>query len=44
MLDKECKPSFYADGQSSGSWNVLITFSKVKAPAINLLAENEFAK
>jgi 3,4-dihydroxyphenylacetate 2,3-dioxygenase len=44
MLDKECKPTFYAEGQSSGSWNVLITFSKVTAPAINLLAENEFAK
>ena len=44
MLDKECKPSFYAEGQSSGSWNDLITFSKVTAPAINLLAENEFAK
>jgi len=44
MLDEECKPTFYADGQSSGSWNVLITFSKVTAPTINLLAENEFAK
>jgi 3,4-dihydroxyphenylacetate 2,3-dioxygenase len=44
MLDEECKPTFYADGQSSGSWNVLITFQKVTIQAANLIAENEFAK
>ncbi|WP_160718942.1 extradiol ring-cleavage dioxygenase [Bacillus sp. USDA818B3_A] len=44
MLDKECKPVFYADGQSSGSWNVLITFSKVASLANQGLPESEFAK
>jgi len=44
MLDKECKPTFFADGQSSGSWNVLITFSKITAPSNHLLTEGKFAQ
>ncbi|MDR4946913.1 extradiol ring-cleavage dioxygenase [Neobacillus cucumis] len=44
MLDKDCKPTFYADGQSSGSWNVLITFSKVTLPVSELAAENEYVQ
>jgi 3,4-dihydroxyphenylacetate 2,3-dioxygenase len=30
ILDKDCTPTYYADGQSSGSWNPLITFGKTE--------------
>ncbi|MCQ6279269.1 hypothetical protein [Bacillus sp. EB600] len=28
IIDEDCTPNYYADGQSSGSWNPLITFGK----------------
>lgn len=30
IIDEECNPVYLADGQSSGSWNTLITFEKNK--------------
>ncbi len=30
IVDEECAPVYFADGQSSGSWNPLITFGKTK--------------
>jgi 3,4-dihydroxyphenylacetate 2,3-dioxygenase len=30
IIDEDCTPVYYADGQSSGSWNPLITFEKTK--------------
>jgi 3,4-dihydroxyphenylacetate 2,3-dioxygenase len=29
ILEEDCEPTFLAEGQSSGSWNTLITFEKV---------------
>lgn len=31
MIEKDMKPKYLADGQSSGSWNAVITFEKVKS-------------
>ncbi|BBU38006.1 MEMO1 family protein [Aeribacillus composti] len=33
MLEDDDQPKYWADGQSSGSWNALITFEKVSQPA-----------
>ncbi|KAA9029139.1 DODA-type extradiol aromatic ring-opening family dioxygenase [Niallia endozanthoxylica] len=30
IIDEDCTPIYFADGQSSGSWNPLITFEKTK--------------
>ena len=38
ILEKDSEPTYYADGQSSGSWNALITFEKTK-----LSPEKEYA-
>lgn len=35
VMDKDSVPTYLADGQSSGSWNVLITFEKVKTTGMN---------
>ncbi|MCM3116966.1 extradiol ring-cleavage dioxygenase [Neobacillus sp. MER 74] len=34
VIDIDCTPVYYADGQSSGSWNPLITFSKNKVSSL----------
>lgn len=33
LLDEECTPVYYADAQSSGSWNPVITFEPAKLAA-----------
>ena len=37
IIDEDCTPIYFADGQSSGSWNALITFGKTK---VSNLKEN----
>lgn len=34
VIDDDCTPVYYADGQSSGSWNPLITFAKSKVSSL----------
>jgi 3,4-dihydroxyphenylacetate 2,3-dioxygenase len=42
MLEDNCTPSYLADGQSSGSWNALITFEKANVSCIGETTEREF--
>lgn len=44
MLEKDAKPTYMADGQSSGSWNALITFGKREQTPSESLAESEYVK
>jgi 3,4-dihydroxyphenylacetate 2,3-dioxygenase len=42
IIDKDWDPTYLADGQSSGSWNPLITFKKVKASSTEENIEEEY--
>lgn len=44
MLDDEMEPVFLAEGQSSGSWNALITFGQQVASSLESSAEKEFVR
>ncbi|WP_338473029.1 extradiol ring-cleavage dioxygenase [Niallia sp. XMNu-256] len=44
ILDKDSEPTYYADGQSSGSWNALITFEKTKVAPKKDNSEKEYVK
>jgi len=44
MIENECVPAYHADGQSSGSWNALITFENTKTAETNETAVNEYVK
>ena len=44
IIDEDCVPVYYGDGQSSGSWNPLITFSKTKVSSLNEDVEEEYVK
>ncbi|MFL6556886.1 MAG: extradiol ring-cleavage dioxygenase, partial [Bacillus sp. (in: firmicutes)] len=44
MIEDGCEPVYLADGQSSGSWNVLVTFGKSETAGIEPYAESEYAK
>lgn len=44
MMDHDCSPVYYADGQSSGSWNPVITFSKTTVSSTQEQAEKEYIK
>ena len=44
ILDEECNPVYLADGQSSGSWNALITFAKTKVSSLKENTEKEYVK
>ncbi|UOE56836.1 extradiol ring-cleavage dioxygenase [Bacillus sp. CMF12] len=43
MLEDNCTPSYLADGQSSGSWNALITFEKANVSCNGETIEREYA-
>ena len=43
ILDQECQAAYYGDGQSSGSWNPVITFSKKNVSSTEQVAEEVFA-
>ncbi|WP_409304790.1 extradiol ring-cleavage dioxygenase [Peribacillus sp. SCS-155] len=42
MIEDGCTPTYYADGQSSGSWNALITFEKKQAALVTSNNESEY--
>ena len=44
IIGKECTPTYYADGQSSGSWNPLITFEKIEVSNTKQTADQEYVK
>jgi 3,4-dihydroxyphenylacetate 2,3-dioxygenase len=44
MIEESSEPAYLADGQSSGSWNALITFGNRKAVSVNNKAEKEYVK
>lgn len=44
MIDKDSDPVYIAEGQSSGSWNVLITFNKKKISNSVENSSEEYAK
>ncbi|PLR77009.1 extradiol ring-cleavage dioxygenase [Bacillus sp. V3-13] len=44
MINEDCEPLYLADGQSSGSWNALITFAKSALVTIESQEESVFAK
>ncbi|WP_413300288.1 extradiol ring-cleavage dioxygenase [Bacillus sp. 1P10SD] len=44
IIEESCDPKYYADGQSSGSWNALITFGENKITNVEVNAESEYVK
>ncbi|NHC41461.1 extradiol ring-cleavage dioxygenase [Bacillus sp. MM2020_1] len=44
MIEEGWKPAFLADGQSSGSWNAVITFGKKEIALSETTEEAEYAK
>jgi 3,4-dihydroxyphenylacetate 2,3-dioxygenase len=42
IVDDECTPHYYTDGQSSGSWNPIITFAKTKVSSTKDDVEKEY--
>lgn len=44
IIDDHCVPQYFTDGQSSGSWNPLITFGKTKVSSSKQSVDQEFAK
>jgi 3,4-dihydroxyphenylacetate 2,3-dioxygenase len=44
MIEEGWEPAYLADGQSSGSWNAVITFGKKVVPFTKPVEETQFAK
>jgi 3,4-dihydroxyphenylacetate 2,3-dioxygenase len=44
MLDDEMEPAYLAEGQSSGSWNVLITFGQQAVSGLESPVEKEYVR
>lgn len=44
MLDDEMEPAYLAEGQSSGSWNALITFRQQAVSGLESSVEKEYAR
>jgi 3,4-dihydroxyphenylacetate 2,3-dioxygenase len=44
MIEEGWEPAYLADGQSSGSWNAVITFGKKVVTLTETAEETEFAK
>lgn len=44
MLDDEMEPAYLAEGQSSGSWNALITFGQQAVSGLESPVEKEYAQ
>jgi 3,4-dihydroxyphenylacetate 2,3-dioxygenase len=44
MIEDGCEPAYLAEGQSSGSWNALITFEKSKTANLKDEVESEYVK
>ena len=44
MIEDGCEPTYLAEGQSSGSWNALITFEKSETANIKTTVESEYVK
>ena len=44
MIENDCVPTYLAEGQSSGSWNALITFEKSETANLKAEVESEFVK
>ncbi|TSI08714.1 MEMO1 family protein [Lysinibacillus sp. BW-2-10] len=44
MIEEDFEPEFLAEGQSSGSWNALISFGKKAVVGAGVNSESEYAK
>jgi len=44
VIDEDSTPVYMADGQSSGSWNPLITFEKIEVSNTKQTADQEYVK
>ncbi|MFL6517610.1 MAG: extradiol ring-cleavage dioxygenase [Bacillus sp. (in: firmicutes)] len=44
MIEDGCEPTYLAEGQSSGSWNALITFIKSETANVKAEVESEYVK
>jgi 3,4-dihydroxyphenylacetate 2,3-dioxygenase len=44
IVDDDSTPVYYTDGQSSGSWNPIITFAKAKVTRLKEDARSEYVK
>lgn len=44
ILDEDCKPVYYTDAQSSGSWNPVMTFTPTSVMNVRENADQEYAK
>jgi 3,4-dihydroxyphenylacetate 2,3-dioxygenase len=44
IVEDDCAPVYYTDGQSSGSWNPIITFAKTKVSSLKVNARTEYVK
>jgi 3,4-dihydroxyphenylacetate 2,3-dioxygenase len=44
MIEDGCEPAYLAEGQSSGSWNALITFEKSETANLKAEVESEYVK
>ncbi|WP_462409785.1 DODA-type extradiol aromatic ring-opening family dioxygenase [Neobacillus sp. Marseille-QA0830] len=44
LIEEGSEPVYYADGQSSGSWNTLITFGYKRIDIVDQSMESEYAK
>jgi 3,4-dihydroxyphenylacetate 2,3-dioxygenase len=44
MIEDGCEPTYLAEGQSSGSWNALITFVKSETANLKAEVESEYVK
>lgn len=44
IVEDDCAPVYYTDGQSSGSWNPIITFAKTRVSSLKEDATTEYLK
>ena len=44
VIEEDSTPTYLGEAQSSGSWNVLITFEKTNASTLNEKAAEEYAQ
>jgi 3,4-dihydroxyphenylacetate 2,3-dioxygenase len=44
LADENCTPKYYADAQSSGSWNPVITFTNTKVSSATENVDEEYVK
>ena len=44
VIEEDSAPVYYADGQSSGSWNLLMTFGKTTVSSLKEKTDHEYVK